>query len=154
MKLRSPLSTGRTEERRAQSALSPDGKSDIELQELLEIAKGVLYERRISRMASAGSVAAAILTDRGNVYTGVCIDTPAGMGFCAEHAAVAAMVTAGESKIVKLAATGVDDGGRACAPCGRCREFINAVHDENHLCEVLMEDGSVTTIGAMLPYRL
>ena len=72
------------------------------------------------------------------------------MGFCAEHAAVAAMVTAGESKIVKLAATGVDDGGSACAPCGRCREFIDAVH----LCEVLMEDGSITTIGALLPYRL
>ena len=76
------------------------------------------------------------------------------MGFCAEHAAVAAMVTAGESKIVKLAATGVDDGGSACAPCGRCREFIDAVHDDNHLCEVLKEDGSITTIGALLPYRL
>jgi len=76
------------------------------------------------------------------------------MGFCAEHAAVAAMVTAGESKIVKLAATGVDDGGRARAPGGRCREFIDAVHDDNHLCEVLMEDGSITTIGALLPYRL
>lgn len=126
----------------------------MDFDELLACAQRVLHERKISRMATAGTVAAAILTDKGNVYTGVCIETPAGMGFCAEHAAVAAMVTAGESKIIKLAATGVDDGGSVCTPCGRCREFINAVHDDNHLCEVLMEDGSVTTIGALLPYRL
>lgn len=154
MKLCNPFLAGRKNECRAQSGLFHEGRTDMDFQGLLEIAKGVLHERRISRMASAGSVAAAILTDRGNVYTGVCIDTPAGMGFCAEHSAIAAMITAGESKIVKLVATGVDDGGRACAPCGRCREFINAVHDDNHLCEVLMEDGSVTTIEALLPSRL
>lgn len=126
----------------------------MEFEELLSIAVNTLNERRISRIATAGTVAAAILTDKGNVYTGVCIDVPAGMGFCAEHSAVAAMITAGESKIVKLVATGVDDNGKACAPCGRCREFINSVHDENYLCEVLLEDGSVTTIEKLLPFRL
>ncbi|MCI9115283.1 hypothetical protein [Acutalibacter sp. JLR.KK004] len=69
-------------------------------------------------------------------------------------AAVAAMATAGESSMVKLAASGVDDGGKGCAPCGRCREFINCIGDENYLCEVILEDGSVTTIGALLPNRL
>ena len=126
----------------------------MDFKELLEIAKGLAHERQLSRMASAGTVAAAVLTDKGNVYTGVCIDVPAGMGFCAEHAAMAAAITAGESKIVKLAATGVDDDGRGCAPCGRCREFINALHDDNHLCEVILEDGSITTIGELLPYRM
>jgi len=126
----------------------------MDFKELLEIAKGLAHERQLSRMASAGTVAAAVLTDKGNVYTGVCIDVPAGMGFCAEHSAMAAAITAGESKIVKLAATGVDDDGRGCAPCGRCREFINALHDDNHLCEVILEDGSITTIGELLPYRM
>ncbi len=32
--------------------------------------------------------------------------------------------------------------------------MINVVHNDNHLREVLMEDGSVTTISALLPYRL
>ncbi len=124
----------------------------MEFNELLEIAKNTLNERPISRLASAGTVAAAFLTDKGNVYTGVCIDVPAGMGFCAEHAAAATMITAGESKIIKMVATGVDDNG--CAPCGRCREFINSIHDDNYLCEVLLEDGTITTIGELLPYRL
>lgn len=128
-------------------------KETMEFEELRMIAKSTIHERQISRMASAGTVAAAILTDKGNVYTGVCIDTPAGMGFCAEHAAIAAMITAGESHIVKLVAIGVDDE-IACAPCGRCREFINAVDDENYRCEVMLEDGSITTIGELLPYRL
>lgn len=64
------------------------------------------------------------------------------------------MVTAGESRIVKLAATSVDDGGKGCAPCGRCREFINCIDDKNYLCEVILEGGSVTTIGALLPHGL
>lgn len=125
----------------------------MDFEELRRIAKSTINERQISRMASAGTVAAAILTDKGNVYTGVCIDTPAGMGFCAEHAAIAAMITAGESHIVKCVAIGVDDE-IACAPCGRCREFINAVDDENYKCKVMLEDGSITTIGELLPYRL
>ena len=126
----------------------------MEFSELQKIAQDTLNERRLSRLATAGTVAAAFLTDKGNVYTGVCIDVPAGMGFCAEHAAAAAMVTAGESKIVKMVATGVDDNGCGCAPCGRCREFINCLHEDNYLCEVLLEDGSITTIGELLPYRL
>lgn len=126
----------------------------MEFNELLRIAQNTLNERRLSRLATAGTVAAAFLTDKGNVYTGVCIDVPAGMGFCAEHAAAATMITAGESKIVKMVATGVDDNGCGCAPCGRCREFINSIHDDNYLCEVLLEDGTVTTIGELLPYRL
>ena len=126
----------------------------MEFSELLAIAKALVgEERRLSRLATAGDVAAAILTDKGNVYTGVCIDTPAGMGFCAETAAIAAMVTAGESRIVKLVAHGIGDEG-ACAPCGRCRAFIDAIHDENYKCEVLLEDGSVATIEQLLPHRM
>lgn len=48
---------------------------NISFDELLEIAKSKLNKRKLSSMASAGTVAAAILTDKGNVYTGVCIDS-------------------------------------------------------------------------------
>ena len=71
---------------------------------LYQAAAAVLNPRQLSRDSYAGSVAAAILTPKGNIYTGVCIDTPCSMGFCAEHAAAAAMVTAGEHRIVKLIA--------------------------------------------------
>ena len=119
--------------------------------ELYRIARETLNPRELSRSSSAGSVAAAILTDRGNVYRGVCIDTPCSMGFCAEHAAIAAMVTAGENRILKLVA--VMEDGSVGAPSGRCREFICQIHDDNHRCEVLLEAGRTATVGELLPMR-
>lgn len=108
----------------------------VEFEQLVCRARAALKPRRLSRTAEAGSVAAAILTDSGNVYTGVCIDTACSMGFCAEHAAAAAMVTAGESRVVRMVAVGED--GRILPPCGRCREFVRQLHDGNGHVEVLV----------------
>ena len=71
---------------------------------LLKKAESVLNPRKISTDSWAGSVAAALLSEQGNIYAGVCIDTCSGMGFCAEHSAIAAMITAGESRIMKIVA--------------------------------------------------
>lgn len=72
-------------------------------------------------VAEAGGVGAALLTDSGRVYTGVCIDTSSSMGFCAEHSAAAAMVTAGENRVIRMVAVNWDE--TVLPPCGRCREF-------------------------------
>jgi cytidine deaminase len=48
-----------------------------------------------------GGVGACLVSAAGNLYTGVDKDTGSGTGFCAEHSAVAAMVTAGEYEIAK-----------------------------------------------------
>jgi cytidine deaminase len=117
---------------------------------LYEKAKSVVNPRKLSEYAEAGGVGAAILTESGNVYTGVCIDTASSMGFCAEHAAVAAMITAGESRVLKMIAVGWD--GRIMAPCGRCREFISQIHSENLNTEVMVGEGVVVTIRELLPY--
>jgi len=118
--------------------------------ELIPCAQAVLNPRQIARDASAGSVAAALLTDKGNVYTGVCIDTCSGMGFCAEHAAIAAMITAGESRISKIVAIG--ESG-VMPPCGRCREFMHQIGDENLSAEVMVSSDKVVTLGELLPLR-
>lgn len=119
-------------------------------QALTEIARNTLNPRDLSKSSSAGSVAAAIETDQGNVYTGVCIDTPCSMGFCAEHAAIAAMITAGESRIVRMVS--VHHSGTIVPPCGRCREFVSQIHDDNMDCQVQLEDG-VITIQELLPHH-
>lgn len=71
---------------------------------------------------------AAILAESGNVYIGVCIDTACSKGFCAEHAAVAAMITAVEGQALKIITVGSDSCFKP--PCGRCREFIRQIHNE------------------------
>ncbi|MDP2871492.1 MAG: cytidine deaminase [Bacillota bacterium] len=118
--------------------------------DLLLRARSVLNPRRLSSHAGAGGVAAAILTEEGNVYTGVCVDTACSMGFCAEHAAAAAMITAGENRVLKMLAVGSD--GRVLPPCGRCREFVNQLHDGNGDAEVLVAPGVVMTVRDLLPH--
>ena len=121
----------------------------MDFNDLLKIARATLNPRELSTSSYAGSVAAALLTDKGNIYRGVSIDTPCSMGFCAEHSAIAAMITAGENRIMKLVA--VSDAHGIVPPCGRCREFINQIHEENIHCQVMLKD-KVVTINDLLPY--
>ncbi len=122
--------------------------------ELIARAEQICCPRSLSFSSEAGAVAAAILTDRGNCYTGVCIDTPCSMGFCAEHAAAAAMITAGENRIVGVVAVHREEDGSVTIipPCGRCREFLCQLHDDNHLAQVRLNDRTVT-LDELLPFR-
>ncbi|HEX6971625.1 MAG TPA: cytidine deaminase [Limnochordia bacterium] len=118
--------------------------------ELYRRAKSVLNPRRLSEFAEAGGVGAALLTESGNVYVGVCIETGCSMGFCAEHAAAAAMVTAGENRVVKMIAVGY--AGQIMPPCGRCREFIAQLHEDNLATEVMVAENKVVRLGDLLPF--
>jgi cytidine deaminase len=119
-------------------------------EELYHKAVSVLFPRKLSETADAGTVAAAILTPNGNIYTGVCIDTACSMGFCAEHAAAAAMITQGENRVLKMIAVGRE--GNIMPPCGRCREFISQLHQHNLETEVMVGEGVVVTIKDLLPH--
>lgn len=93
----------------------------MEFTKLYQKAVEVLNPRQVSESLEAGGVAAALVTDKGNVYRGVCIDTACSLGFCAEHAAVAAMLTAGEDRVEKLWRWG--PRGISCRPAaaaGNC----------------------------------
>ncbi len=70
-----------------------------------------------------GDVACELIASSGRRHQGVCVDTGSGTGFCAEHAAVAAMVTAGEYLIDTIVAVWRDEEGRlfVLPPCGRYR---------------------------------
>ena len=126
----------------------------IDWEKLEQGAKQVCNPRQLSKNSYAASVGAAIVTDRGNIYTGVCIDPPCSMGFCAEHAAAAAMVTAGENRVMGVVAVHMDDDGNTeiIPPCGRCREFLCQLHDDNHLAQVKLSD-RVLTLDELLPFR-
>jgi cytidine deaminase len=122
----------------------------ISFEELYHEANSVINPRKLSEFAEAGGVGAAILAESGRIYTGVCIDTSSSMGFCAEHAAASAMITAGESRVIRMIA--VDWDGSVLSPCGRCREFINQIHKDNWNAEVMVQEGKIATIQELLPY--
>lgn len=120
-------------------------------EELLKRAAGVAVPRTLSESARCGTVGAALETDQGEVFVGVCIDTASSLGFCAEHAAAAAMLTAGQSVIRRVVA--VSHEGRVLAPCGRCREFLVQLSPANLATETLVTEDRVVTVRDLLPYR-
>ncbi len=68
-------------------------------------------------------VAAAILTKKGNIYTGVNIENSSyGLTVCAERNAVASAITNGEKDWEKM--TIVTDSDLVKSPCGSCRQVI------------------------------
>jgi cytidine deaminase len=101
-----------------------------------------------------GDVGCTVVTKAGNQYCGVCIDTASGTGFCAEHAAIAAMVTAGEYEIAKIVAVWRDDQGalHVVLPCGRCREFIRQIDPANLDTEVVLSRTSSAPLRDLLPH--
>ena len=120
-------------------------------EKLLRAAKAIHGERKISPFIEAGSVSAALMTDKGSVYTGVCIDTACGMGMCAERNAIANMLTNGESRILKVVAVMPD--GSSGTPCGVCREFMMQLGKESAEIEILLSLEPLKTIklGEQLP---
>ena len=104
---------------------------------LYDEARRVQNPRTISPFIDAGGVGAAILTKGGNIYVGVCIDTSCSLGMCAERAAIANMITMGESKIDKVVAVMSD--GRVGPPCGACREFMMQLDKDSGDIEILVD---------------
>ncbi|MGC5333051.1 cytidine deaminase family protein [Micromonospora sp. DT62] len=125
---------------------------------LIASAQAVLNPRTVPGYGGAtrrmGQVGSTLVTEAGNLYSGVCIDTGSGTGFCAEHAAIAAMVTAGENKIIKIVAVWRNDKGVLCVlpPCGRCREFIRQMDPANLDTEVVLSQASSARLRELLPH--
>ena len=106
---------------------------------------------QLSPTIEAGSVSAALLTARGAIYVGVCIDTACSLGMCAERNAIANMVTNGESQIAKLVVVMPD--GKVGMPCGACREFMMQLGRNAEETELLCdyETKKVVTLKDLLP---
>lgn len=119
--------------------------------ELIERAREVVRPREIAHGFTVGDVGCALLSEGGNLYVGVCIDAGGGIGFCAEHSAIAAMVTRGEHAIRRIVAVLGD--GTVLPPCGRCREFMRQIDGGNmERTEVLLGRGRVVKLRELLPH--
>jgi Cytidine deaminase len=118
-------------------------------EQLIETATRLVGAFDTSRDCSAGGVAAALETVDGNVYTGICVDTHCGMGFCAEHSAVAEMLKARESEIRTIVAVTLPEG--VIPPCGRCRELLWQVNPRNCETRVIVGPNDVTSLASLLP---
>lgn len=118
---------------------------------LYDAARAVQNERTVSPFIDAGGVAAALLTSRGNIYVGVCIDTASTLGICAERNAIANMITHGENRIEKMVAVMPD--GKVGSPCGACREYMMQLDRDSGEIEILtdLETEQTVRLKELLP---
>lgn len=96
------------------------------------------------------AVGAALLAASGKVYVGAnCENASFGGTICAERAALAAAVTAGERKFLTIAVAG---GETPLPPCGICRQMLSEFGDMAVVCAAA-EGGeyTVTPLSALLP---
>lgn len=112
--------------------------------ELYNAARKVQNDRKVSPFIDAGGVSAAILTKKGNIYVGVCIDTASTLGMCAERNAIANMITNGESQIDKVVA--VMEDGSVGSPCGACREYMMQLDKDSGEIEILTDLEMLQTV--------
>ena len=118
---------------------------------LIEEAQKILGEYKLdSDEYSAGSVAAALLSSNGNLYTGINIDVACGIGFCAEHAAVAQMLKHRETQIDMIVAV---SSNAIRPPCGRCRELLFQIDHKNAETKVYLSAEDYVTLDELLPNR-
>ena len=119
---------------------------------LYEAAKAVQKEVKISDYVTAGEVSAAIESESGKIYTGVCIDTASTLGICAERNAMFNMISNGEYKVKRVLAILPD--GKTGAPCGACREFmVQLMADDYKNVEIMLdyETGKIVKLGDITP---
>ena len=121
---------------------------------LIQLAASLCHSKKIGDN-TVGDVGCALLSNKGKVYLGVCIDTPCGMGFCAEHTAIAAMITSREYRIKKIVAVWKDKKGGVFVihPCGRCREFMRQIDKRNIQTEVILGKNRIVKLEDLLPYK-
>lgn len=115
--------------------------------DLYNEALKALNPRNVSKFVEAGGVAAAIESESGKIYVGVCVDSACTLGICAERNAIFNMITNGENRFKKVIA--IDSKGKAIPPCGACREFMAQINGEAYKDVIVMLDYKNNIVKAL-----
>jgi cytidine deaminase len=96
-----------------------------------------------------GELGAALRTDNGQIFTGICLHLVCGHGCCGEHTAIGTAVTA-------LNATTIDtivvvNQTVIIPPCGRCRELMNVLSTDGPRTWVLVSTSKKVQLKELLP---
>lgn len=120
-------------------------------------AKEEYYPTEVTPFVYAHHVVCAIESENGEIYTGFCIESAAGvMDLCAERTAILDMYHHSGQTVVKRMIAFRDRppyGGGSGMPCGACREFLMQLSPENRDMEIMVdyEKKETITLGELMP---
>jgi cytidine deaminase len=117
--------------------------------DLIKQAKALVGAKKV-RGGILKEVGCVLVTENGKIFEGVCMDLYCGIGFCAEHTAIAAMITHTDETHIKTIVA-VDDR-TAIPPCGRCRELMNLIDKKNFETDVIISEDRKVKLRELLPF--
>ena len=102
---------------------------------------------------SGFAVGAAVRAPSGRIFAACNVENAAyPVGTCAEAGAIAALVVAGETRIVEALVTA--DSAAPVTPCGACRQRLREFADDTTRIHAADSTGVIATytLGALLPH--
>jgi len=130
-------------------------KLDKEDKELIEEAKNIIIKSRPVNLIDTGNVGSALITSKGNIYSGVSLGFYCGIGSCGEYQAIGDMVSNGEKEIKKIVAVWYSNTTKkykVIPPCGKCREMIHQACEKNFDTEVVISETKKVKLKDLLPH--
>lgn len=130
-------------------------ENDVSNKELIKLAAEAINPVEIDGDL-IGDVGAALVTEKGNIYTGVCVDVGSGAGFCAERAAIAQMFANKEYKIKKIVAVWNNNPEKdlyVLPPCGVCRHFMFSRLKDSLNIDVVISTDKTVKLRELYPYH-
>lgn len=130
-------------------------KHEIDIKLDLDILVRKATEEKAKAYApySGFKVGAAVLTETGDIYTGVNVENISyGTTICAERVAIFKAISDGERKIKAIAIAG--DGEEIIYPCGACCQVISEFGGENTkiVCSDNKGDFRIFALKELFPY--
>ncbi|MGN0485342.1 MAG: cytidine deaminase [Lachnospiraceae bacterium] len=124
----------------------------------MELIDAALMQLPLAYAPYSGfQVAAAVLTEQGNIYTGCNIENAAyGPSVCAERTAIFKAVSEGEREFRAIAIVGGKNGvvTTFCPPCGVCRQVMREFCDPQEFEIIFAKSQSeyqIYTLQELLP---
>ncbi|MDQ6641783.1 MAG: hypothetical protein M3Y66_04730 [Actinomycetota bacterium] len=120
---------------------------------LIERAAEALNPQRLGEGFWVADVGAAVEAEDGRIFTGACIGGH--LSICAELGALSQLVAATVPRVSRVVAVWrnpADAVLHVIPPCGRCREFIKTLSEQNLEAIVILGPEHTATLRDLLPY--
>jgi cytidine deaminase len=130
-------------------------KINKEDKNLIDKAIETLSKTKKLNLDETGEVGSALITDKGNIFTGVSIGFHCGISSCGEYQAVGSMISNGEKKIKTIVAVWYDKKKKkykVIPPCGKCREMMHQLGSGSKDTYVIVSNSKKVKLKELLPY--
>jgi len=136
-----------------EDATAPRSEKRLTDADLISRAAEALNPQMLAEGFWVADVGAAVEAEDGQVFTGACIGGY--LSICAELGALSQLVAATAPTITRVVAVWrhpADAVLHVIPPCGRCRELIRTLSQQNLEATVILGPDHTTTLRDLLPY--